>query len=92
MSNSAKKWQVIITRQAERRMKRLPKPFIKRLQLAIKSLGDDPRPVGYKKMVEYDDLYRIRVGDWRVIYAIEDDRLLVLIVTVGPRGSVYREL
>ncbi|MFO7538469.1 MAG: type II toxin-antitoxin system RelE/ParE family toxin [Chloroflexota bacterium] len=92
MSDLAKRWQVIITRQAERRMKRLPKPLIKRLQLAIKSLAEDARPSGYKKMIEHDDLYRIRVGDWRIIYAIEDDRLLVLIVTVGPRGSVYRDL
>ncbi len=92
MSDSAQKWQLIITRQAERRMKRLPKPLVKRLQAAIKSLSEDPRPSGYKKIVDSDDLYRIRVGDWRIIYAIEDDRLLILIVTVGPRGSVYRNL
>jgi mRNA interferase RelE/StbE len=38
-----------------------------------------------------DELYRIRVGDWRIIYAIDDDRLCVLIVKIGPRGSVYRQ-
>lgn len=92
MSNPVNKWQVIITQQAERRMRRLPKPLVKRLQTAIKSLGGEPCPSGYKKIVDADDLYRIRVGDWRIIYAIEDDRLLVLIVTVGLRGSVYRDL
>jgi len=84
-------WQVIVTRKAERRMRRLPRNLIKRLQKAIDSLGDDPRPPGYKKLIG-EELYRIRVGNWRVIYAIEDDQLIVLVVTVAPRGSAYRNV
>jgi mRNA-degrading endonuclease RelE of RelBE toxin-antitoxin system len=63
MSDSAKKWQVIITRQAERRMKRLAEAIHKAFaSWLLNLLADDPRPSGYKKMVEHDDLYRIRVG------------------------------
>jgi mRNA interferase RelE/StbE len=60
--------------------------------VAIRSLADDPRPPGCKRLSGHDALYRIRVGDWRIIYAIEDDKLIVLIVEIGPRGRVYRGL
>jgi len=89
--NDSQIWQVITTRKAERRIRRLPKDLIKRLRKAIDALGDNPRPPGYKKLVGMD-LYRIRVGNWRVIYTIEDDQLIVLVVTVAPRGSAYRNL
>ena len=70
-----------------RRMKdaRLSAP-IKR---AIASLGENPRPPGCLKLVGELDQWRVRVGDWRVIYRIEDGRLVVLVVTVAPRGGVY---
>jgi len=60
------------------------------LRDAILALADDPRPPGCIKMSGYDDRWRIRVGDWRVVYRIEDGRLVVLVVTVAPRGGVYR--
>jgi len=60
------------------------------IKRAIANLRDDPRPVGCKKLVGEVDQWRIRVGDWRVIYRIEDGRLVVLVVTVAPRGGVYR--
>ena len=58
----------------------------------IRDLANDPRPEGVKKLTGVDNLYRIRVGDWRVIYAIEDDRLIVLVLEISPRGGAYRDL
>lgn len=89
--NDSPTWQVIVTNKAERRLRRLPKELIKRLREAIVALGFDPRPPGYKKLVG-TDLYRVRVGKWRIIYSIEDDQLIVLVVTIAPRRDAYRNL
>jgi len=56
----------------------------------IDSLATTPRPPGCKKLTGPEPLYRIRVGDFRVIYSIEDRRLLVLVIRVGNRRDIYR--
>lgn len=84
------RWQVIIHRKAEKTLKRLHGEMLERIRDAVRSLAEDPRPIGYKKMSGYDNLYRIRVGDWQIIYAIEDDRLIVLVLEVAPRSGIYR--
>ena len=91
MSESPR-WEIIFERQVEKVYRRLPADLLERLDRAILALVDDPRPRKCKKLTGYEDLYRIRVGDWRVTYAIEDDRLVVLIVEVAPRGGAYRDL
>jgi mRNA interferase RelE/StbE len=85
-------WQVVVHRRAERALRRLPRDVLERIRRAIGQLAVDPRPPGCQRLTNTEDLYRIRVGDWRIIYAIEDERLIVLIVDVGPRGSIYRGL
>lgn len=60
-----------------------------RLIEAIADLADTPRPPECKKLVGAVDQWRIRVGDWRVAYVIEDGRLMVLVVRAAPRGEVY---
>lgn len=92
MSDSADSYRVRVQRRPQRYMRRLPKPILQRIRTAIRSLAENPRPLGYEALSGFENLYRIRVGDWRVIYAIEDDELVVLIVEVGPRGQVYRNL
>ena len=54
------------------------------------ALAANPRPKGVKKLSGPDDLYRIRVGDYRIVYQIHDDRLIVLVVRIGHRKDVYR--
>mgnify|MGYP001580816136 FL=1 len=54
------------------------------------ALAATPRPKGVKKLTGTDDLYRIRVGDYRIVYQIHDDRLIVLVVRIGHRRDVYR--
>ncbi len=88
----AEKWQVQIPKSVKRGMRRLPKNLVARIDSAINALAVDPRPVGCKKLAGYVNLYRARVGEWRIIYAVEDDRLLILVVEVAPRGSAYRTL
>ncbi len=56
----------------------------------IQALADDPRPAGCEKLAGEQDRYRIRVGRYRVIYSIEDEELVVIVVRVGHRKDVYR--
>jgi mRNA interferase RelE/StbE len=83
-------WQVIIHRKAEKILKRLDGDTLERIRSAIRNLASDPRPVGVKKLTGYENFYRIRVGDWRLIYAIEENRLIILLLEISPRGGAYR--
>lgn len=62
-----------------------------RLKPKIWALADHPRPRGVKKLQGFENRYRIRVGDYRVIYEIHDNVLLVLVVEVVHRGGAYRK-
>jgi mRNA interferase RelE/StbE len=57
----------------------------------IRELGDAPRPIGSEKLAGRDDCYRIRVGDYRVVYSIDDARREIVILKVGHRREVYRD-
>ena len=70
----------------------VPQPHRRRIGKKIDGLAKTPRPRGVEKLAGQDSLYRIRVGDYRVIYRIHDDALLILVVRVGGRGDVYRHL
>ena len=74
----------LITRMRDRELRN-------RLVQAIASLADNPRPNGCVKLESNYDLYRIRVGDWRIVYQIIDDRLIVLVTEVAQRKEVYRK-
>ena len=54
-------------------------------------LEENPRPSGAKKMRGYKNLFRVRVGDWRIIYTINDEELIILILTVASRGKAYKK-
>ena len=60
-----------------------------RIISALHALADDPRPHGVKKLKGYRDYWRIRVGDYRIIYTIQDDRLLVVVIRIGHGREVY---
>jgi mRNA interferase RelE/StbE len=85
-----KRWTVLVERQPQKVFRRLPRDLLQRMRQAIWGLAREPRPPGCKKLQGYDNLYRIRVGDWRISYAVEDDRLIVLVIEVAPRGDAYR--
>lgn len=76
---------------ADKALRKLPEKVQKRIVAATEALGDDPRPPGCVKLKdEEEELWRIRVGDYRVVYAIQDDALIVLVVRVAHRKDVYR--
>ncbi|WP_295388401.1 type II toxin-antitoxin system RelE/ParE family toxin [uncultured Thiodictyon sp.] len=82
-------YQVSIERQAQRALARIPTPQQDRIIAAVEALRLDPRPAGCRKLVDRA-AWRIRVGDYRIIYEIQDERLHILIVRIGHRGEVYR--
>jgi mRNA interferase RelE/StbE len=75
---------------ARKAMSNLDRTVAVRILGAIEALADNPRPPGCKKLADEDNLWRIRIGDWRVVYQIQDDKLLVLVVRVAHRSDVYR--
>jgi mRNA interferase RelE/StbE len=75
---------------ALRQLEKLPRDVQKKLAAKIDTLRDDPFPAGCKKMAAIPDTWRVRVGDYRVVYQIQQKILLVLVLTVGHRKEVYR--
>ena len=82
-------YRVIVRKSVSKDLKGIPKKDVRRILTAIKSLADDPRPPGTKKL-SGQDRYRLRQGNYRILYEIEDDRLIVCVVRVGDRRDVYR--
>ena len=75
---------------ADKEIKALPVATQSRIVAAINRLADNPRPRGCAKLQRSDDRWRIRVGDYRVVYTIMVDQLIVTVVRVGHRKDVYR--
>jgi mRNA interferase RelE/StbE len=76
---------------ALRDLKNLPKDVLTRISGKVTALAEDPRPLGVEKLSgSAEDFYRIRVGDYRVLYTIQDKVLLVIIIKVRHRREVYR--
>jgi mRNA interferase RelE/StbE len=75
---------------ALRQLEKLPRDVQKRLAAKIETLKGDPFPDGCKKMAAIADTWRVRVGDYRVVYQVHRGILLVLVLTVGHRKDVYR--
>ncbi|MDB9306650.1 type II toxin-antitoxin system RelE/ParE family toxin [Nodularia spumigena CS-591/12] len=84
-------YQIEFTKGAVKQLKKLPTEIRERIDLKIQELAVEPRPDGVKKLQSELSLYRIRVGDYRVIYQIQDDILLVTIVQAKHRREIYRQ-
>jgi mRNA interferase RelE/StbE len=87
---AAKTYSVLIDSRAQKEIASLDKDAQRRVVTKIESLANNPRPNGVDKMEGNDELYRVRVGDFRIIYQIRDRELIVLVMRVGHRRSVYR--
>jgi mRNA interferase RelE/StbE len=83
-------YSIEVSATAERQIKKLTKRDQHRVINVIKQLGVEPRPRGCRKLRAYDDIYRVRTGVFRILYSVEDDRLLVLVLKVGHRKGIYR--
>lgn len=84
-------YRVTVTPAPAKFLERLRDEALKRrLIKALRALETNPRPPGGLKMQGESELYRIRVGDYRIVYQIQDAALLVLVVQIGNRRDVYR--
>ncbi len=83
-------YEIVLLPAAVRQLKKLSQKARKQVSGAIDSLSADPRPHGYKKLHgQLKDYYRIQTGNYRVIYSIHDNTLLIVIVKVGDRKDIY---
>lgn len=83
---------VELTHRAGRDLAAVPEPDRKRIARKIDGLAENPRPSGCRKLAGSDDIYRLRSGDYRVVYQIQDDVLVVLVVLIRRRDRVYEDL
>lgn len=83
-------YAVEVLAPAVRQLRKLDPAARRRVQAAIELLADNPRPPGAKKLAGGAGEWRVRTGDYRIIYEIQDNVLLVLVVAVGHRREVYR--
>jgi mRNA interferase RelE/StbE len=83
-------YRVEITRSAAKDLQGIDRKWIPRIVAAIETLESDSRPAGCKKLVGSDHTYRLRIGDYRVVYDIQDDTLIILVVRIRHRRDVYR--
>ena len=83
-------YAVVIARSARKELERLPWAAARRILSAIERLGADPRPAGVRKLQGAEDLWRLRVRDYRVIYAIDHARHLVDVLVIRHRKDAYR--
>ncbi len=82
--------RIEISRTAENQLKKLNRHDQRRVVKAILALADDPRPQGSRKLTGYDDVFRIRVGPYRVLYSVSGKKLVIIILKIGHRKGVYR--
>jgi len=83
-------WRIEFSRSAARQFTALPRKEQERLRARIDRLAENPCPSGVKKLAGEEGLYRLRSGDYRVVYTVQDEVLVVLVLKVGHRREVYR--
>lgn len=81
--------RVEVAAAAVRQLRKLDRTAQRRVQGAIELLAAEPRPSGAKKLVGGDGEWRVRTGDYRIVYEIHDNVLLVLVIAVGHRREIY---
>lgn len=86
------RYEIAIERNAIKSLRKAPPRIRKAVEQAIDGLADEPRPHGIRTLDAGKKLYRLRVGSYRIVYQVQDARLVVLVVRVGDRKEVYRRL
>ena len=83
-------YSIVFARSARRELEKLMDPLSSRVLKRIESLASNPRPIGCRKLEGAENLWRLRVGDHRVIYAVDDRTRMVDIIAVRHRRNAYR--
>ena len=84
------KYKIQIKPSAVKELEKLPKKDIQKIVAKIQLLSSEPRPSNCEKL-SGDEKYRIRQGNYRIVYSIEDDKLIVFIIKIGHRRDVYKK-
>ena len=86
-------WTVTLAPAARKSLKAIRDTRLRgRIVRGLKGLEEEPRPSGAKRLVGLGGTLRIRVGDWRILYDIREQEVVVLVVRIGPRGEVYERM
>ena len=83
-------YEIEISRTAEQQLRKLPRNDQERIVRAIRPLAQTPRPRGSRKLTGYDNVFRIRVGHYRLLYSISSTQLVIIVLKIGHRREVYR--
>lgn len=83
------RYSVEFTAAAARELRKLDPPLRRRVIGGIGTLEGEPRPHGVRKLSGFDNAWRIRIGDYRVLYEVHDDRVLIIVVRIAHRRDVY---
>ena len=84
------RYELVFRKSVAKDLRALPRQDVRRILSRIRALADDPRPVGCERL-SGRELYRIRQGLYRVVYAIEAARLVVVVIRIAHRRDVYRD-
>ena len=83
-------YSILIKKNVIKVLESIPKRTVHKLNDAIQSLKEEPRPFGVRKLKTKEELYRIKVSDYRIIYTINDNVLIIEIIKIEHRKEVYR--
>ncbi len=84
------RYEVDVSRTAEKQLRKLPRDDQERVVRRILLLAEDPFPQGARRLTGYDDVYRVRVGRYRILYSVARRQLVIIILKVGHRKDPYR--
>jgi mRNA interferase RelE/StbE len=85
-------FRIEVSATAEKQIRKLPRDDQIRVLRAVRPLATEPNPPGSRKVRGYDDVFRIRVGTYRILYRVHGKRLLIIILKIGHRREIYRSL
>jgi len=83
-------YQIVFSKEADKALRRMPRQLALTIAGKIEELAGDPYAMRQVKKLTNHPGYRLRVGDWRVVYTLNDQALLIHVIKVRPRGEVYR--
>ena len=84
-------YKVYFRKSAAKELEKLPKAALRKIIKKIERLSDEPRPAGCEKL-SGQELYRVRQGDYRIVYSIQDNELTIWVIKVGHRKNIYKRL
>ena len=84
------RYEVRISQTAAKQLRKLPREDQERVAAKASALATDPRPSGTQKLRGYEDIWRVRVGPYRILYSVADAEVIVIVLKIGHRRKIYR--